>query len=130
METPHWLRAPPPPATKKVQTRVPPPEIQGGEMWQRIYNTALVSGHPEPKKMADTILRSRQKFLEIEASRHKTQLTTHKPKPSEIAGPPVTQKARAKAILHDSQRCKAKTLEGRQCGFKATCGLFCSKHKV
>ena len=128
---PFWLRAPPV-ATKKatLAARVLVPAPQGGEMWQRMYHAAIASGHPQPEKMADTMLRSREKALELAAARHKTQLTNHKPKTSEIAAPPATQKARAKAVLHEAQRCKAKTLEGRQCGFRATCGLFCSKHKV
>jgi len=106
------------------------PEVQGGDMWQRMYRAAVASGHPQPEKMADTMLRSREKALEIAAARPKILVTTHKPKTSELAAPPATQKERTRAVLHESKRCKAKTLEGRQCGFKATCGLFCSKHKV
>jgi hypothetical protein len=127
---PRWLRAFPNIAKKAVVARVPVPEAQGGEMWQRMYHAALVSGHPQPEKMADTMIRSREKALELAASRHKIIVTNHKPKTNEIAAPPATKKARAKAVLHEALRCKAKTLEGRQCGFKATCGLFCSKHKV
>jgi hypothetical protein len=37
---------------------------------------------------------------------------------------------KGKVVLHDAIRCKALTLEGRRCGFKATCGEFCKKHSV
>ena len=120
----------PPPKASTPKPPMAPPKGKGTPIWERMYHAALASGHPDPEKMADAMLRSREKALELAAARHKTQLTNHKPKTSEIAAPPATQKARAKAVLHEAQRCKAKTLEGRQCGFRATCGLFCSKHKV
>ena len=41
-----------------------------------------------------------------------------------------TAKKGPKPVLHDAFRCKALTLEGRRCGFKATCGEFRKKHSV
>ena len=63
--------------------------------------------------------------LELRAKRHTVKPYTEKPKPRELAhaetkrGVPVAE-----------NRCRAKTLEGRQCGFKATCGEFCKKHAI
>ena len=63
--------------------------------------------------------------LELRAKRHTVLPYTEKPKPRELAhaetkrGVPVAE-----------NRCRAKTLEGRQCGFKATCGEFCKKHAI
>ena len=63
--------------------------------------------------------------LELRAKRHTVLPYTEKPKPRELVhaetkrGVPVAE-----------NRCRAKTLEGRQCGFKATCGEFCKKHAI
>jgi hypothetical protein len=40
-------------------------------------------------------------------------------------GPPPMKDAQVTA-----RKCQARTLTGKPCGFKATCGLFCSKHQV
>lgn len=125
---PRWLRAPPSTTKKVAAVRVPMPEARGGVMWQRMYEAALKSNHPQPEKMADTMLRSREEALKLRDARHKTLVTTAPPKPQEAAATIAPKKGRA--VLSDACRCKALTLEGRRCGFKATCGDFCSKHKV
>jgi len=101
-----------------------PPAGRGNELWQRVYKSALDGGHPDPEKMADTALRAREKSLALMASRPKVLITTEKPKMTEVAAAPK------KTVLDQARRCKALTLEGRQCGFKSTCGDFCKKHSV
>jgi hypothetical protein len=83
-----------------------------------------------PEKLADTLLRSREHALELEAKRHKTLVTTEAPKPCEAVAVNKGKVKGPKPMLHDALRCKALTLEGRRCGFKATCGEFCKKHSV
>jgi hypothetical protein len=114
----------PVPVAKKLQE---PPKGKGGALWQQLYNDAVARGHPMPEKLADTLLRSREHALELEAKRHKTLVTTETPKPSEAV---AVNKGKVKPVLHEALRCKALTLEGRRCGFKATCGDFCKKHSV
>jgi hypothetical protein len=108
---------------------IEPPKGKGGPLWQKFYADAVARKHPLPEKLADTLLRSRERALELEAARHKTQVTMETPKPSEAAVVNNGTK-KVKAALHDALRCKALTLEGRRCGFKATCGDFCKKHSV
>jgi len=118
-------------ATPVCTTRplAPPPEGKGNELWQKFYDDAVAQRHPMPEKLADTLLRSRELSLELDAKRHKTMVTTKQPKPSETV---VVARGttKAKQVLHDACRCRAMTLEGRRCGFKATCGEFCKKHSV
>lgn len=124
---PEGRKAPTPaPVVKKLQE---PPKGKGNELWQRFYNDAVARGHPLPEKLADTLLRSREHALEIEAQRHKLLVTEKQPKPTEAV---VAHKTATKArkVLHDALRCKALTLEGRRCGFKATCGDFCKRHST
>jgi hypothetical protein len=105
-----------------------PPKGKGNELWQKFHADAVARGHSDPEKLADTLLRSREHALEVEAKRHKLLVTTEKPKPQETAV--AAPKKAGRAIVHDALRCKALTLEGRRCGFKATCGDFCKKHSV
>lgn len=120
------VRPPPPPAAPRQPA--PSPAGKGGEIWQRMYEAALKAQHPMPERMADSMLLSRERALGIKADRHHIERTTAPPKQQEAAATSAPKKARA--VLSDACRCKALTLEGRRCGFKATCGDFCSKHKV
>ena len=120
-----------PPSASAAKQLAQPPKGKGGPMWQKFYEDAVARGHPLPEKLADTLLRSREHALELEAKRHKAQVTTHAPKPSEtVAVAKGAVKKAGKPVLHDALRCKALTLEGRRCGFKSTCGEFCKKHAV
>lgn len=76
--------------------------------------------------MADTALRAREKSMALMAARPKLLVTKEVPKPSETCVSAPAKKGRV--ALHAAFRCKAQTLEGKQCGFKATCGDFCKKH--
>lgn len=116
-------RTKPPLVLKPVATQ---PAGYGGELWARYYQTALRDRHPDPEKLATTLLRAREKTLALAASRAATVVTDTTPKPQEASA--VLQKA--KQPLHSSSRCQARTLTNKQCGFKATCGDFCKKHDV
>ena len=117
-----------PPTASAVKQLQQPPKGKGGELWQKFYKDAVTRGCPEPERLADTLLRSRERALELEGKKHKTLVTLDPPKPQETccAAPPK----KGRAMVHEALRCKARTLAGKQCGFKATCGDFCKKHSV
>jgi hypothetical protein len=118
----------PVPVAKKLQE---PPKGKGGPLWQKFYNDAVARGHPMPEKLADTLLRSRECALELQAKRHTSQEYTGKPKMQEAAvANKGTAAKKGRPVVHEALRCKARTLAGKQCGFKATCGEFCKKHAV
>ena len=94
--------------------------------WTKLYDSAVANGTPDPKIFADTACKYRNKVLELRARRHKTVLLTEAPKI--VEGAPAAKKA-PKKVLAPEHRCKALTLEGRQCGFRAWHGGFCTKHK-
>ena len=120
MDTPRWLIKPL--TVRNSPARAPTKTTPSGDLWQSMYDAALKSGHPQPEKMADTMLRSRETALRLKEARPRTLMTTE---PQETV---VAKKARA--VVADCNRCKALTLEGRRCGFKATRGEFCNKHAV
>ena len=105
----------------------PPPKGKGGELWQKFYNNARASGHSDPEKMADSLLRARERSLVLVQGLHTTQVTDAPPKPQETV---VAVPKKDRALPNTANRCSAKTLAGKQCPFKATCGEFCSKHQV
>lgn len=111
-------------ATPRVKSPAPPPEGRGGALWHRFYNDAILRGFNDPEKMADASLRARERALALKACRSKVLMTTHTPLSSET----VAKTKKSKVLVQDAFRCKARTLEGRQCTFKATCGSFCKKH--
>jgi len=123
------VRAAAAPSSSAAKHIMQPPKGKGGPLWQKFYEDAMARKHPMPEKLADTLLRSREYALELEAKRHKVLTTTEVPKPVETVAVNKGVK-KPKAALHDAFRCKAMTLEGRRCGFKATCGDFCKKHVV
>jgi hypothetical protein len=120
-------RAPRQVAAPLPRQQPPPPAGKDGPLWQSFYAAALLSNHPDPEKLADSSLRMREKALALEAARHKTILTLKKPTPEEASAKAARN---TKPVLHAAFRCKAKTLEGRQCTFKSTCGDFCKRHAV
>ena len=107
-----------------------PPKGKGGPLWQKFYDDAVARAHPYPEKLADTLLRSREHAEELETKKHKLLITDKKPTIAETVVANKGTVKKGKAVLHDALRCKALTLEGRRCGFKATCGEFCKKHSV
>ncbi len=120
----HQRIRPPPSAVPK---RAPKPVDQNGELWTRFYKAALLYGHDDPEKMADTSVRALERAKALEAARPVVKRTTGPPKPQETC---VNEKAprKGRVIPHEAFRCKALTLEGRRCGFKSVCGDFCKKH--
>jgi len=120
------VRAPPVPGVHKNAAA---PEGAGGDLWKRLYHDALLRNHPDPEKMADSALRAREKALALAEARPAVKKTLAPPKPVETA---VVNKGEPKKrpVVHEAFRCKAHTLEGRRCGFKAVCGDFCKKHSL
>lgn len=106
----------------------PPPKGKGGELWCKFFEQAVATSHPEPEKLADSLLRARERSAELTEARPKIMVTTKQPKPQEAAVAAKEKKGRV--MPHEAFRCKAKTLAGKQCPFKATCTGFCSKHQV
>ena len=117
-----------PPTKAALHTPPPPPKGKGGELWQKFYDNARASGPPDPEKMADSLLRARERTLELVEALHVTKVTTDPPKPQETVAVAVPKRGRL--LPTEANRCKAKTLAGKQCPFKASCGEFCSKHQV
>ena len=120
----------PPPAVPK-KTALAPPKGKGGELWQKLYDQAVVNKHPDPELIADSMLRTREKTLKIDAERHKLQKTDKVPKPAETVVAAKTGVKRARVLPYDC-RCTATKMDGKQCEFKRhpDCGKFCSKHAV
>ena len=123
-------RARPTPPVAVAKPALAPPKGKGNELWQKFYNDAVAAKSPWPEKLADTLLRSRERALELQAKRHTTQVTLEPPKPQEAAAANKGKAAKGRPVVHETLRCKARTLTGKQCGFKATCGEFCKKHAV
>jgi hypothetical protein len=98
--------------------------VARSELWRQFHAGALRDGHPDPEKFADSAVRSRELALKQRSKRHHTVVLQEAPKP-----PPETATSKGKnAAKAPGSRCRAVTLEGRQCGFAATCGCFCKKH--
>ena len=96
-----------------------------GDLRQKLLKMAKDSGHPDPEKMADTAIRAREKSMALLAARPKLLMTKEIPKPTETV---TAAEKKGRTVPNAACRCKAQTLEGKQCGFKATCGDFCKKH--
>ena len=110
-------RAPRRVSTAAKAERVTKPVVRDA-LWQRFYDGAVRDNHPEPERLADAAVRSRENTLNKQAARAKVQV---------LAAPPkIPTGAEHKAT--GGPKCQAKTLEGRPCGFSATCGRFCKKH--
>ena len=112
----------------------PPPKGKGGELWQKFYDMAIQEKTPMPEKFADSMLRMREKTLELKAARRKLQVTDKVPKPQEtsVVNKGTTGVKRGRSLPPVDQRCRATKMDGKQCEFKrhAECGEFCSKHAV
>ena len=78
-------------------------------------------------KFEASAARFKERTLELRAKRHRTIKLAEPPKPQESAH---NEKTNARAAPNASCRCRAKTLEGKQCGFKSTHGDFCKKHAI
>lgn len=113
------------PAARAVAAKQPTPAPtkefkpvdRTSELWQKVYQNSLRTGHPEPEKMADSCVRSREKALKLAEERAKLQRCDKRP-----------PQDNAKPAAPTCKRCKAVTLAGVPCGFAATCGDFCKRH--
>jgi hypothetical protein len=84
-----------------------------------------MKGCTDPEKMAESMFQTREKTLAIRAARHHIERTDAPPKPCEtVVAPKAVRK------VPEVLKCRARTLAGKQCAFRATCGEFCSKHKI
>jgi len=115
-------RAPRPVATCAKPNRSMEP-VTRDELWHRLHAGAVAVGHPEPERFADSASRARGTALIKKSGRAKVQVLTVAPKP-----PTAVAEAGTKHKVGTAPKCQAKTLEGRPCGFSATCGRFCKKH--
>ena len=77
-------------------------------------------------KLDASIARFKAHTLELKAKRRAIVRIDEPPKPQESAH----SEKKTRAVPSAGSRCQAKTMEGRQCGFKATCGAFCKKHAI
>lgn len=107
-------------ASAKAERVVAP--VVRDALWQGFYDGAVRDNHPEPERLADAAVRSRENTLRKKAERSKIQVLMSPPKV------PVGAETGAKQKASGGPKCQAKTLEGRPCGFSATCGRFCKKH--
>lgn len=90
-----------------------------------IVMNARANGLPDPEKFADSAIRARERAIAIKEKRPHIILTTTKPpRPSE------TVVKNGRVSVPAGEKCKATTLAGKQCGFRATRGCFCKKHEV
>lgn len=79
-------------------------------------------------KLEASITRFKERTLALKAKRRRVVQIAEPPKPQESAH--SEKKARARTVPNAACRCHAKTMEGKQCGFKATHGDFCKKHAI
>lgn len=77
-------------------------------------------------KLDASIARFKARTLELRAKRHTTVRIEDVPKSRESAH---TEKT-ARTLPAAACRCQAKTMEGKQCGFRAVAGAFCKKHAI
>jgi hypothetical protein len=97
-----------------------PPKGKFGTEWHKIHSLAVGRGDRDPERWADATLRFIERTREVKAARQPVKVYTEPPKTV------VNKGVRAPTV----DRCHAKTLEGKQCGFRATCGEFCKKHAI
>ena len=77
-------------------------------------------------KFAASMAKFKESSLKLAAARPTTKMTEYvAPK---AADPAEKKRAAAATKKSEGPKCKAHTLEGRQCQFGATHGLFCKKH--
>ncbi len=109
-----------------------PPKGKGSKIWYKFRDEAVARGYSEPERLADSLLRAREKAQEIEANRHTLQRTDKMPKPEETVVAAAPKAKRARTLPTGDMRCTATKMDGKQCEFKRhpDCGTFCSKHMV
>lgn len=94
------------------------------DLWKTIYAGAIAAKQKDPEKFADSAVRAREASLRAKEGRSKLLVLADPPKPPTASA----EVGRHKPKTGGAPKCQAKTLEGRPCGFAATCGNFCKKH--
>jgi len=112
-EIPSWLRTPPP-----SYTRPAPPRVSAGPVWDTMVAQVKADGHPEPERLADSMLRLRENALAIKNARSHILVTEYQ----------AESKAH-KVSKPSGPKCKATTLANKPCPYKATFCGYCSKHQ-
>jgi hypothetical protein len=92
-------------------------EVERDANWQRVYDAAVQGNHPDPVKMADSAMRSRNKAKQVVNERRKLEVVQEVPKQDF----PVPEKVQKK-------KCQATKLDGYKCEFGAVFGNFCKRH--
>ena len=77
----------------------------------------------DTQKLDASIARYKAHMLELRTKRPRVMVVTAAPKAQETAHA-------EKVKITSDKKCRAKTLEGKQCGFRASCGEFCKKHSI
>lgn len=92
-------------------------EVERDANWQRVYDAAVNGNHPDPVKMADSAMRSRNKARQVVFERRKLEVVQEVPK-QDFPAPEKTQK----------KKCQATKLDGHKCESGAVFGNFCKRH--
>lgn len=77
-------------------------------------------------KLAASITKFKESSLKLASARARTKVTEYVTPKNAVSDTVKTK--RAAAAKREGPKCTAHTLEGRQCQFSATHGLFCKKH--
>lgn len=80
--------------------------------WKKYYAATICQGQEYAMKFADTASRLKKHTLKLKKERAHTVLLEKPPKKKE------------------PEQCKARTMAGKKCAFKAVCGEYCKKHSV
>jgi hypothetical protein len=100
--------------TKKVLTKKHKSTIQNYEDCLRVSKN-LKTRTKTPDEMAVIIDKMRKKKLECQKTR-----------PIQVLQSPPEERVNTE----NKKMCKAVTLSGKSCTFKAVCGNYCKKHKI
>ena len=77
-------------------------------------------------KLAASIAKFKESSLKLASARARTKVTEYVTPKNGVSDTVKTK--RAAVAKREGPKCTAHTLEGRQCQFSATHGLFCKKH--
>jgi hypothetical protein len=100
--------------TKNVLTKKHQSNVQSYEDCLRISKN-IKNCKKTPDEMADIIDKMRKKKLECQKTR-----------PIQVLQSPPEERVNTE----NKKMCKAVTLSGKSCTFKAVCGNYCKKHKI
>jgi hypothetical protein len=102
---------------------IPAPLGQFGPEWMILVKKARDQKIDNPEHYADAVLRMKEKERALISARP-TLIKIDRKSVENVEKPKV------KLVVDSSCRCKATTLSGKKCTFKATHDGFCNKHKI